>query len=351
MRIRAFRSLLIKALPARRKILVVSQPGLGKSFVWEDVVSNVLGWDYISLCSPLQTPVKVSGYPRPPEDPDGDATHCLFDGIARAFRATRPTVLHWDDLGMANGETLKAIVDLIQFGKIDGRTLPEHVLVGASSNDVGHGADVVGLIEPLKNRWHSIIHLEPNIDDVVVYGLAHSWPGWLLAWVRNNPDCLSQWKPTKSLSNDGCTSRGLDYVSQWDNIGIDDCEVFAGAVGKGSATSMLAFKAVQSELPDVDAVLLDPVGSPVPTRPDAQWLVSMALATKLSASNFGQALCYLQRLPTMFRVFSIRDAFQAEGAKRDSKSLPANYKTIASSRDFTAWAVSEDGKDALSASE
>jgi hypothetical protein len=348
MRISEYSALLEKALPKGRRILAVGKPGVGKSFTHRQVCAR-LGWDYIPLCSPLQSPVKIGGYPRPPADEGGDATHCLFDGIAKAFRAERPTYLVFDDLGMAGGETLKAIVDLIQFGRIDNRTLPECVTIGGATNDVGHGADVQGLIEPLKTRWHTIVNIETNVDDVVGYGLGNGWPSDLCAFLRNAPDSLHDWKPSKSMSIDGACPRGWEYVAQWINDGIDDSEVIAGCVGKGRATQYLAFRKLINDLPDVDHCLLDPDKAPVPGNPSAQWLVSMALASKMTAGNFGQAVKYLSRLPAMFRAFSIRDAFRAEATRRADKTLPKGWTALSSSRDFTAWAVSTDGKDVMSA--
>jgi hypothetical protein len=348
MRIGPFGDFLEKALQKGKRVLDVGAPGIGKSFTRKQVCQR-LRWDYIPICAPLQSPVKIGGYPRPPSTEGGDASHALFDGIARAFRATGPTHLHIDDLGMAGGETLKAIVDLVQFGRIDNRTLPECVVVGASSNDVGHGADVQGLIEPLKTRWHSIIKIETNIDDVIGYGLGQGWPSDLLAFLRNSPDALHDWKPSKSMSIDGACPRGWDYCAGWINEGFDDPEVIAGCVGRGRATQYLAFRALVSELPDVDAVLMDPAGAPVPDNPSARYLVSMALASKMTAGNFGQCVQYLHRLPAMFRAFAIRDAFRGETERKRNESLPKGWKPLSGSRDFTAWACSEDGKAVMSA--
>jgi ATPase family associated with various cellular activities (AAA) len=348
MRISEFERVFEKSLGARKKILVVGPPGVGKTTL-KRAVCRRAGWDYLGVCTPLLNPVKVGGYPVAPKEDGGDARHALFGTIGRAFRASRPTFLDFDDLAMGNGETLKSIVDLIQFGSVDERVLPECVAVGASSNGMGHGADFQGMIEPLKSKFHTILHVEPNIDDTVVYGLTHGWPGWLLGWIRNTPDCLDGWKPLKDLQISGCTGRGLEHVAEFDAIGLDHPEVFAGAVGKGPATAMLAFRALQAELPDVDAVLLDPAGAPVPENPGARWLVTMALSAKLTAGNFGQVLLYLQRLPKPFRALSIRDAFQAESKKRDDGLLPADYHPLSTSRDFVSWSCTEDGKDIVSA--
>jgi hypothetical protein len=112
---------------------------------------------------------------------------------------------------------------------------------------------------------------------------------------------------------------------------------------------MVAYKAMQADLPDLDQVLIDPVGSPVPSKPDAQWLISMALSTRLACGTFGPVLTYLQRLPVLFRSFSIRSAFQAESVKRSNGLLPAGYKPLAMDRDFASWGVTEEGKSIISA--
>lgn len=348
MRITEFGKLLEVAFRHKRRVLAVGKPGVGKSFTYAQVCAR-LGMKFIPICAPLQSPVKIGGYPRPPVAEGGDATHCLFDGIAAAFRATEPTCLLFDDLGMAGGETLKAIVDLIQFGRIDGRVLPDCVVIGGATNDVGHGADVQGLIEPLKTRWHTIINIETHVDDVVAYGLSRDWPADLCAFLRNAPDALHDWKPSKSMSIDGACPRGWEYVAEWIGHGIDDAEVIGGCVGRGRATQYLAFRALANDLPDVDACLLDPETSPVPENPSAQWLVSMALASKMTAGNLGQVVKYTERLPAMFQAFCIRDAFQAEARRRVEKTLPKGWAALSSSRFFTAWATSEKGKAVMSA--
>lgn len=332
-----------KSFAHRRRVLLRGAPGVGKTFMGIQAAGRI-GMDDIGLCVPLLSPVKVGGYPRPPADAEGDATHCLFDGIARAFRATRPTLLRFEDLTMGNGETLKSVLELFQFGKIDGRTLPDCVSLFATGNDVGHGADVQGLIEPLKNRFHSIVPVEINIQDLVVFGLTKGWPSWVLAWISNDPTIFADWKPSKSVGVEYCTPRGVEYMAEWDAIGVDDVEVWSGCVGLGAAVKALAFKDLQSELPDIDAVLLNPESAPVPENPSARYLVAMALASRMSANNFGRCVAYLHRLPAMFEAFTVRDAMLAESNRKRDNTLPKDWKPIAGSRDFTAWSVTPVAK-------
>lgn len=346
MKIGELRAFLMKALPMKRRLLTVGKPGVGKTFIWAQAC-EMIDWDFIGISMPLEDPSTVRGYPSRGEN--GRATHCLFDGIAMAMDAKRPTLVLADDMGMAGESTAKAWLRFAQFGEIDGRKLPDHVVIGAATNDTSHGAGVYGLIEPLKSRFHSIISVETNVDDVVIYGLARGWPSDLVAYLRNAPEAIHDWKPSKSMHNDGACPRTWEYVAEWINHGVEDPEVIAGCVGKGRATEYLAFRRLINDLPDIDAVLMNPDTAPVPENPSARLLVAMALASKMTAGNFGQAVEYLKRMPQMMRAYSIRDAFRAEKEKREMKALKPDHKPLSSSRDFAAWTCSKDGKDIMSA--
>lgn len=351
MRIGEFIPFMEKAIKAKKRVMRVGKPGCGKTFGTMQAAEHV-SHDYIGICSALEDPSTIRGYPS--RGVDGRATHCLFDGIARAFDAKTPTVLDFDDLGMASEATARSIMRLFQFGEIDGRKLPDHVLLTAATNDVAQGCGVYGMIEPLKDRFHTIVQVETNLDDVMAYAMSRDWPSDLMAYLRNSPDALHDWVPEKSMKRGGATPRGWDYVAEWVRDGFADdpntaSEVLGGAVGKGRAASYLSFRELCNELPDVDQCIMDPEGSPVPENKSAQWLISMALATKMTAGNFGQAVKYLNRLPAMFRAFSIRDAFRGEVQRRKDGKLPAGWKALATSRDFTAWATSSDGKDVMAA--
>jgi hypothetical protein len=335
-----------QCLKLTRTIMAVGKQGVGKTFVKIEAC-RLLEFDYIGICTALEDPSSIRGYPSRGEN--GRATHCLFDGIARAMDAKKKTLLDFDDIGHGSESTMRSVLRLFQFRMIDERKLPDHVVLSASTNDVGPGMGVYGMLAPLKNRFHSIITVEEHIDDTVGYGMVNNWPFDLLAYLRNNPAALHDCKPVKNMMPDGSTPRGWDYAAQWVNAGIVDPEVIAGAVGKGRATEYLSFRALINELPDVDRCIMDPTGSPVPENPSARFMIAMALATKMNAGNFGQIRKYLDRLPAMFRAFSIKDAFRCENEKRQAKLLPEGYRQISMSKDFTAWVASKDGKDVMSA--
>lgn len=298
----------------------------------------------------MADPPFLMGYPF---RENGVAGHLPFGVLAKAMKATKPSLLILDEFGGASSTTLKAGLRLMQFREVCGSRMPDCVRMIALSNDVGHGAEVQGIIEPMKGRFDAIINVEPHVDDTVKYGLANGWPAWLLAFLRNSPDSLCDYVPLKSMQVGGSDPRAWDKVAGWDRDGFLDKDVgqelMIGRVGKGHGTKAMAFRALVNDLPDIDALLMDPDSAPIPENPSARFLVSMTLAARMNGGNFGQCVKYLTRLPAMFRAFSIRDAVRAEAAKKRDGKLGKDHKPIHASRDYAAWATSKDGADIVAA--
>ena len=103
-------------------------------------------------------------------------------------------------------------------------------------------------------------------------------------------------------------------------------ELFAGAIGSGAATEFSAFMRMFRELPNIDAILLNPLQEPVPENAAAQYAVASALARCASDTNFDRVSLYLNRMPTEFRVLCVRDASLREPGIRHTAS-------------YTKWAI------------
>lgn len=342
MKIGAFVDFLEVALKNNRRILSVGAPGVGKTFSWREAAKR-LGWDFRSLSCPTIDPTYIRGYPY---RLNGSAAHAPFGVIHEVMATDKPTVLLFDDIGMATESVLKSVVEFIQFGSVDSHKLPNHVVIGAATNDVKHGAGVYGMIEPLKTRFHSIVEVETSIDDLMIYGMVNNWPDILLAYLRTKEDRVHDWKPSKSMHVDGACPRSWEYVAEWINHGVWDSEVLKGCVGP-AALELIAFKDFLVDLPDLDDVIKDPEKARLPDNPSAQYFVTTALARKMSAKNFGPILKYTQRMRDMFTALCVRTAIRAESAKRKVKALPTGYSPISSAPEFTQWACSEQGQQIM----
>jgi len=115
--------------------------------------------------------------------------------------------------------------------------------------------------------------------------------------------------------------RSWEFVSRILNSKPDqsaEYELIAGAVGAGAGTEFGAFLRTFRELPNIDAILLNPNQEPVPENAAAQYAVASALAHCASDTNFDRICLYLNRLPTEFRVLCVRDATLREPAIRST---------------------------------
>lgn len=357
MRVQETEALVEKCLEKRRKLLLVGPPGIGKT----ELVSRATkrrGADLLPICAPLTDPSFWLGYPF---RENGSAGHLPYGVIAKALEAKTETTLLVDEIGGVSETTSKAILRFIQFGEVGHRRLPDCVTIMAASNDVGHGAGVMGLIEPLKDRFASIVNVEPHIDDTVDYGLANGWPADLIAFLRNSSPtdtaphgALLDWKPNKSMQSGGSTPRGWGEVAGLVNDGCYSVgelrDLVCGKVGKGRGTEYLSFRDLVSELPDVASILMSPDTAPVPDKPDFQYFVMVALSGAVTASNWGRAMTYLQRFKQTFRCFCLKSAFHLEQSRQRDKALPANYVPLAHAKGFASWATGDDGKAILGAS-
>jgi len=175
------------------------------------------------------------------------------------------------------------------------------------------------------------VHLEFEAD-------VQEWSEWaiqagvrpeVVAFLRFRPELLSAFDrdanafpPPRSWE---FVSRILDSFDSHAGLAIEH-EVIAGAVGPCAATEFSAFLRMFRELPNIDAILMNPTQEPVPESGAAQYAVASALARCASDTNLDRICLYLNRLPTEFRVMCVRDATLREPAIRYTAS-------------YTKWAI------------
>ena len=203
--------------------------------------------------------------------------------------------------------------------------LPDGWVIIAARNRDGARAHKTRMPTPLRNRF---VHLDFEVD-------AHEWSEWaigaskrpeVIAFIRFRPQLLSAFDRD---ANAFPSPRSWEFVSRILDSGPDasvEHEMFAGTVGTGAATEFSGFLRMFRELPNIDAILLNPSGEPVPDSPAAQYAVASALAHRASDTNFDRICLYLDRMPTAFRVLSVRDA-----TLRDQK--------IKYTAGYTKWAI------------
>jgi hypothetical protein len=303
---------------ARQAVFLWGGPGIGKSAIVGQLakILNVTLRDVRAL---LLDPVDLRGLPF--LGSDGQSKWATPEFLPQGGQG----ILFLDELNAAPAMVQASCYQLVLDRKLGEYTLPDGWSIVAAGNRDSDRAVTTRMPTPLRNRF---VHLEFEVD-------LQDWSEWaiqsgirpeVIAFLRFRPELLSAFDRD---ANAFPSPRSWEFVSRI----LDskpgpsiEHELFAGAVGMGAATEFTAFLRMFRELPNIDAILLNPNGEPVPDGPAAQYAVASALARCASDSNFDRVSQYVKRMPTEFSVLCVRDA---------SLRTPAIRSTAA----FTQWAV------------
>lgn len=303
---------------ARQPVFLWGGPGVGKSAIVRQLAQK--------LTVPLQDvrallldPVDLRGLPFLGQD--GRSKWATPEFLPQDGSG----ILFLDELNAAPAMVQASCYQLVLDRKLGEYTLPDGWAIIAAGNRDSDRAVTTRMPTPLRNRF---VHLEFDVD-------LQEWSEWaiqtgirpeVIAFLRFRQELLSAFDRD---ANAFPSPRSWEFVSRILGATPDraiEHELFAGAVGAGAATEFSAFLKTFRELPNIDAILLNPLKEPVPENAAAQYAVASALAHCATDMNFDRICTYLERMPTEFSVLCVRDA---------SLRQPAVQHTPA----FTKWAT------------
>lgn len=322
-------TLLKDAIQHKEQLLIVGQPGIGKTDIVKAACVELKAEMIISHPA-VSDPTDYKGLPF-----KADSEHAEFLPFGetwRAIKADKLMVWFIDDLGQASEAVQKALMQLLLGRRLNGHKLSDNVVFVGATNDIGQRAGVSGLLEPVKSRWDSIINLEPSLDDWTTWAFNNGQPAELIAFLRSRPELLSMFEATKAIVNHP-SPRTWSSVGRRMARGQNDFDLISGAVGKGPAVELKAFLELAADAPSLDSIILNPKTSPIPEKPALRYLVAAGLANRAEKGNFSRIYEYLERMTQPFRVMCMRDI---------SNAKPELCQTAA----FVKW-ISKEGKDIL----
>lgn len=318
MKAAAIASALRTLVAARQPVFVWGGPGIGKSAVVRQLAAD-LAIPLQDVRAVLLDPVDLRGLP--------------FLGTDGRSKWATPEFLPQEGSGILFLDELNAAPAMVQAGcyqlvldrKLGEYTLPKDWAIIAAGNRDSDRAVTTRMPTPLRNRF---VHLEFEVD-------LQEWSKWaiqsgvraeVIAFLRFRQELLSAFDRD---ANAFPSPRSWEFVSRILDSTPDpsiEHELFAGAVGTGAATEFSAFLRMFRELPNIDAILLNPLKEPVPENAAAQYAVASALARCASDMNFDRVCLYLDRMPTEFSVLCVRDASLRQPGIRHTAS-------------YTKWAI------------
>jgi len=316
-------------LGMRKPILIVGPPGVGKSELVTQACAHG-GFNLLISHPVVSDPTDFKGMPFPMAE-KGIAEFLPFGDLAQVMACEEPTVWFLDDIGQAAPATQAALMQPLGMGQINGKQIPACVTMIGASNRRQDRAGVSGMLEPVKSRFVTILHMRADLNDWKSWAYTHQVHEAVIGLLTFRPDLLHQFTATADLTNSPCP-RTWSHASTLLKLGLGaetEQSVLAGAVGEGAASELAAYVKMYRELPDLDEVLRKPEKAPIFKDADAhiQWALCVGLATRTTEANFPQVVTYAERLVEKkkgeFAVVLIRDAMRKEKKIATTKAFQA----------------------------
>jgi len=299
MRIGSIVKVLEKLVKGRKPVLLVGAPGVGKTDVVVQVAKK-LGYQLIVMHPVVCDPTDLKGLPYHSEGSD-KADFLPYGDLYAMLHATEPTIVFLDDLGQAPPSVQAAAMQLLLARKINGHKISDFVTFVAATNRREDKAGVTTILEPVKSRFATIIHVEPKIEDWVNWALSENLPLEVIAFARFRPNVIEgPWAPSMDIINTASPRTVAQAAGIYsDREGLDDAELhetLAGSAGAGFAAEFMGFLKVWQQLPDIQKILKGDTSAPVPTDPAARYAVCTALVAHADDTTAGAIVNYANRM-------------------------------------------------------
>jgi hypothetical protein len=331
MKFDSLREAVIDNIDSRISTHLKSSPGRGKSEFVRDLIPYLSKrdgeeWGFTTAFLATYSPTDLMGYMVPTKITNPDGTQGLASVFTTpAWMMTAPSkeyphgrhintfkrgIVFLDEFGQADGDTKKAAAELMLNGRVGSHQLHPGIAVIAASNGKGDRSGVTKDFDFLINRQCQI----EITDDLA------SWQDWAtkhdvmpltVAFATQNPQIVfaegvppeqGPWTTPRSL----VMADALLQRKAARNGGVvpDKAEVVEqvrGIMGAGAA-QYFAFVKLEREMPKYEAIVKDPQGAKLPSKPDAQMLVCYSLAHQIKPADSKPIVEYIERLPKEFAV-------------------------------------------------
>jgi len=294
--------------------MLVGAPGVGKT----DIVTQAcdeLGYDLLVEHPVLSDPTDMKGLPWIKEGADC-ATFVPFGNVHRIVNATEPLVVFIDDIGQAAPAVQASYMQPILARRINGHDVPDCVRFVAATNRRQDRAGVSGVLEPVKSRFATIIHLQPDRDAWMDWAAQNGIRPEIRAFINWKPEVFHRFEPSADITNSPCprTWAAASRLTDTALTGAALTAAIAGAVGDGAAAEFIGFLNVYGELPSYESIAEDPANAVVPLGVSSLYAVAAMVAENTPTTGtkgLNAAFEYAKRLPEEFGVLLVRDIVRA----------------------------------------
>ena len=321
-------------IDANQPVMLHGSPGVGKSDVVRQIAKQ-RGIELIDLRLSQLDPVDLRGVP------SVDTKKHITSWNTPSFLPTDGKgILFLDEINSAAQATQAAAYQLVLDRKLGDYVMPPGWAIIAAGNRSTDRAIVNQMSTALKNRF-THLNYEVNNDDWCDWALRSNIAVEVLGFIRFRPMLLNEFEQRNDSKEERervqrlkdaqafATPRSWEFLSkvvQQKPSSAVEYELYTGIVGEGAAAEFMGYLKYYRDLPNLDALLMNPGAAKVPEEPATLYALATGLATKATQDNMERVVKYALRLPAEFQVLLMKDAIVRDNDLTQTKS-------------FNAWAI------------
>ena len=316
-------------IEANQPVMLHGSPGVGKSAVVRQVAAQ-RGIELIDLRLSQLDSVDLRGVP------SVDTKKRITSWNTPNFLPTDGKgILFLDEINSAAQATQAAAYQLVLDRKLGDYVLPPGWVIIAAGNRSTDRAIVNQMSTALKNRFVHI-NYEVNVDDWCDWALRNDIAIEVLGFIRFRPMLLNEFEQRNDSKEERdrvqrlkdaqafATPRSWEFLSkvvQQKPSADIEYELYTGIVGEGAAAEFMGYLKYYRDLPNLDALLMNPGAAKVPEEPATLYALATGLATKATQDNMERVVKYALRLPAEFQVLLMKDAITRDNELTQTKAF------------------------------
>lgn len=294
-----------------RYVHIEASPGVGKTHIVRDTAQSMGDdWGFIQKHVPTLQPEDLALPAKAAEHTDR-MVFLVADWLPLVGDDSTPEfgVILLDELPQGDNAVQKTLANMIQEREVYGKRIKPGWTFVSTGNRQSDRAGANRILSHLRARATSIA-LEASLDDSCNWALDHAVPLEMIAFWRFRPGLLNDFNANLEINpNPRSWVEGVAAVLG--KVPHDaELECFTGAVGEGPAAEFMSFLQIHRQLPNIDALIMDPDSYDVPEEPAIRFAVATGIAHRTTMDNFERIMRFANRLPIEFTVLVVRDAIK-----------------------------------------
>ncbi len=207
-----------------------------------------------------------------------------------------------DDAMQGDKQMQITLANLIQARNLRGHELPDGVMIVATGNRSTDNAGSNKMLSHLADRM-TVFNIEADpLSWINDFAIPNGVDGRIVAYIKQYQDRLNQFDPKATKCPTSRTwaalSSRMDYIDSLK--GTKNHEKFAtaiivGELGMAAGSMFWTYCSMFDKMPDLDAIIADPIGSSIDYSIDIRHATAVSLAKRLNSENFNNVLAYINR--------------------------------------------------------